>query len=394
MKMKMKNLITMTTAVAMLGTTVAYSQYIEIPVQDPATIDLMEGTPAMDPNVVAPLDSDTTATIMQGDVMAINNDAFYAPAANPDLVPPVDGEVEMPMLDAIGGIAPFVSETGTVGMLEEAEEDGSFAIFMENENGGLRFMVSPETRILDRETGEYIFAEDVTEGMAITVIYSATAPMGMSLPPFIGQIAGLVVNTDLGSVAVGQFDSELYSLDADLQINIDEENTLMGYLNGARMPLNEEVIKNNGTAIVFYDMTTRSIPPQTTPTHVFFIEEEVMIGEAGIGAELGLAPLDASSSVEDDVVNPETGLPDGWTPAQGARPIEKEINFVPVRATAEALGYEVIWQGSDAPVIVQKDGVVLEIIMGSSIYLENGFEVEAPEVAENVHGTLFAAINF
>lgn len=371
MKTNLRNLITMALSVAMISSTVAFANVpnaIEIEVPDPATIDLMVDMPAMNPEVVAPLDGGVIMPAIGGgdDGIALISEGFVAPA--------------------------FISQTGTIGDIT-ANEDGSFEVFLEDETGGLRFMLSPETRIIDRETNEYTFVEDVTVGMVVTVVYSSTTPVGMSLPPFIGQITALVVNADVAPVAVGAFNEELFSEQAGLQLNIDEENLTMVHLSGARMPVMIDDLKNNGNAIVFYGMTTRSIPPQTTPTHIFFLQDEVMLET---GAELGLAPLGASSSVEGDILDETTGLPVGWTPADGARGVvaDSEAEFVPVRSTAEALGYNVNWRGADQSILVTKDGIEIEINIGSAVYLRNGVEISAPKTAENVNGTLFASINF
>lgn len=403
MKTNLRKLIAITATMSIVSTSIAFANAnaIEIEVPNPSTVDLMLDTPAMNPDVVAPVDGGLESIIQDG-IMTIG--LTNTPATNPDLVPPAIGGVDMPMLDAVGAIAPSIVQTGTIGDIaettnpEDAQDEftseKAFEIFMEDETGGLRFMVQEGTRILDRATNEYIFAEDLTVGMEVTVVYSSLAPVGMSLPPFVGQISTLIVNVDAGPVAVGQFDSELFSIDANLQLNIDEENTALVFLNGARMPLTVDMIKNNGTAIVFYDMATRSIPAQTTPSHIFFIADEVQED----GENLGLAPLDASSSVEGDILDPETGLPYGFTAADGARPIltmtAEAPEFVAVRATAEAVGYTVTWQGNDLPIIVENDSVKLEITVGSDVYLENGVEITAPQTAEIVDGNLFAAINF
>lgn len=394
MKTNLRKLIAMTLATAMMTATVAFANPIDaimVNIPDPATVDLMADMPAMNPEIIAPIDGGVEMPVVGEDGIAlINNDLLMAgvPATNPDLIPPTEGGAEMPMLGDMF-VAPYISQTGTVGMLT-ANEDGSMEVFLEDEMGGLRFMIAPETRIIDRATGEYIFAEDMAEGMTVTVIYSSLAPVGMSLPPFVGQVSGVIANADAGLVSVGTFNDELFSEDAMLQLNVDEENLLLTHFNGSRMMATLDQLKENGTAVVFYDMVTRSIPPQTTPTHIFLLEQEIVVPEEG--ADLGINPLVATSSVEGDIVNPETGLPEGWTPADGARPIAPE--FVPVRDTAEALGYEVIWQGFDLPVIVKNDVVTFEITVGSATYLENGVEVIAPQVAENIDGSLFASINF
>ena len=60
----------------------------------------------------------------------------------------------------------YISNTGKITEVADTE-DGNKVFTMDNENGGLRFVVAPTTTIVDRETGSVITADKLTEGMEV-----------------------------------------------------------------------------------------------------------------------------------------------------------------------------------------------------------------------------------
>ena len=227
--------------------------------------------------------------------------------------------------------AAFISQSGKVVSVETSFTEGVQLVTIDNEQGGLRFAVDSNTIVVNREDGAYLTAADLKEGMEVAVVYDANGPMGMSLPPYLGQVTAVVANADAGNMAVGHFDAELTDMKNMLQLNIDE-NTMIQNLQGARIRLTAEDVKNQD-ALVFYGATTRSIPAQTTPSFVLLLTTaEVPTGET----ELETAAM------------------------------------VPLRETAEAKGYTVKWQGKNKPILLAKDGVTMEITVGSDTYVVDG----------------------
>ncbi len=300
-------------------------------------------------------------TIMGGTVAFAEE---VTPAANPDLAITEDAIVE------ISG--DFIMQTGVVEAIEEADDNGNIEIFISNETGGLRFVVAPETRIVDRVDSQYVAVEDLTEGMTIAVVYSAYAPMGMSFPPFLGAPTGVIANADQGNIAVARFNDDLTSDALQLQLNLGEE-TMLTRLDGARMAVMPEMLKD-GNAIVFYGMTTRSIPAQATPETVFFLPmDEVEIG-IDPNFEVGVMPIETMAGPMVDAV------------AEIVEPV-----YIPVREIAEGQGFEVVWQGANAPILVKKAGTTIEITVNSADYKVNGTTKIADQKATIINGVLHAS---
>ena len=256
--------------------------------------------------------------------------------------------------DAQAEASAYISNTGKITEVADTE-DGNKVFTMDNENGGLRFVVAPTTTIVDRETGSVITADKLPEGMEVAVIYGANAPMGMSMPPYMGQVTTVVANADKGSISVGHFNDDLLNEKDLLQLNISEKTTILTTL-GTKSILSADDVKGKD-AVVFYDITTRSIPAQTTPSLVLLLEEREAVTEVAVDTKSIEAP-----------------------------------EMVALRDAAEAKGYSVKWQGKTAPVVLEKDGMTAQITLGSTTYVVEGdMAMTSAAAAELTDGVLYVS---
>jgi hypothetical protein len=134
--------------------------------------------------------------------------------------------------------------------------EGCYKIFtVENNQGAtVNFVVSPSTYFVDNEM--------IVVGDGITGYYDGDAPAILIYPP---QYPALVIVKDNPnqSIKVSYFNQDLLSSDGQLKLNLSP-NTLVVLTNGqqfTRYPGNRDLI-------VSYQFTTRSIPPQTTPSKI------------------------------------------------------------------------------------------------------------------------------
>lgn len=249
----------------------------------------------------------------------------------------------------------YIANSGKITEIADTE-DGNKVITMENENGGLRFVVAPSTPIADRATGTMVTADQLTDGMEVTVIYGANSPMGMSMPPYMGNVTAVVASADKGFVSVGLFNDELVNEKDMLKLNIAENTTILTTL-GTKSILGADDVKGK-EAVVFYDVTTRSIPAQTTPSFILLLEEKEAVEET-------------ESAETKEVSAPET---------------------VQLRDAAEAKGYTVTWQGKTEPVLLEKDGMVASVTLGSTTYVVEGdMAMVASEAPVLVDGVLYVS---
>ena len=243
----------------------------------------------------------------------------------------------------VEAVSMYQTQEGTVASIEASETEGVSIVTIDNEMGGLRFAVASNTIIIDRQDGFYMTADQLEEGMAVSVVYDMNSPMGMSMPPFLGNVTAVVANADFGSMVVGKFNENLTDWANKLQLNIDNETTPIANMQGSRIRLSAEDVKGQD-ALVFYDFTTRSIPAQTTPSFVLILGEQ-----------------------------------------------EAPATFVPLRETAEANGFEVKWQGKAKPLLLEKDGVSIKVMIGDDAYVVNGEAKDATIKSELKDGVMFVS---
>lgn len=264
--------------------------------------------------------------------------------------------------EAVQSEAAFLSQSGKVVSVEASQTDGVQIVTIENEQGGLRFAVAADTVILNRADGAYLTADQITEGMEVAVIYGANSPMGMSMPPYLGQVTAVVANADAGDYAVGHFDEAWTDESLQLQLNLSEDSNILN-LQGAKIRLLPEDVQNSD-ALVFYDATTRSIPAQTNPSLVLLLTAEEETTDA----------TDAEPASERTV------------------PEQQAAEMVPLRETAEAQGYTVTWRGKTQPVLLEKDGVTLEVAIGADSYVREGdMMMQLSEASKLVDGVLYVS---
>lgn len=272
-----------------------------------------------------------TKVMAMGMVMTILAGTTAFAAEQPMLIA-AKPATDMAYTDDMKEQANFLMQSGKVTEIDASVTDGVTLVTTENEQGGFRFAVDSNSIIVNRADGAYLTVADLTVGMEVAVITEANAPVGMSLPAYLGGVTAVVANADAGSMAVGHFDAELTDMNIRLQLNIDEKTTPIKNVQGSKIRLGAEDVKGQD-ALVFYDITTRSIPAQTNPSFVLLLTQ---------------------NEIEADVTE------------------VKQAKMVPLREAAEANGYTVKWQGKQNPILLTKGETTMEITVGSDTYVVDG----------------------
>lgn len=120
--------------------------------------------------------------------------------------------------------------------------------------GIVNFVIGPETRVID--------SRQLRPGMRVAAFYDQSVPVPMIFPP---QYHAAII-TVLGKneqVMLNYFDGGLVAKDQSLQLN-QARSTEIQTINGQNFFCDI----GNRTLLVYYTVTTRSIPPQTTPRKI------------------------------------------------------------------------------------------------------------------------------
>lgn len=289
--------------------------------------------------------------------------------AEPELeVRPISAEVDQ-VMPINTDVIPIMSEdipnyiefTGKITKIDK--EDGRFSILAENdlENAMDKLVahLSGDVVLLDEETMDFISMEDLQEGMEVSIYYEKDTMMMLSYP---GQLSPNVVvvkseNKDV-NIKIDKFDKELVSDDNGLKLNLNDQVELVD-LKGNKI---EKEDLANKDLVVFYTVSTRSIPAQTTPQKVVAIKNH----EVDVLHYLNLN----SKRLNLDYLMHKT---------------EDNQLMVPLRQVTEALGFNIFWDQESKSVKIEKDGYSSSLTIGSNEYqyYDMILELTAPQLIDS-----------
>ncbi len=148
----------------------------------------------------------------------------------------------------------YVPIIGTIISISRGNDCCSQMMTLRTEDGIANFVVSPQTQVID--------SRQLRAGMRVAAFYDSSLPMPLIFPPqYRAQIVTTIGRNE--QVMLRDFDRNLLAADGSLQLNI-AGNTLIRTVNGQSFHCN----LSDRTLLVYYTVTTRSIPPQTTPSRI------------------------------------------------------------------------------------------------------------------------------
>lgn len=270
----------------------------------------------------------------------------------------------------------FSSFAGTVKEVSDFEDARGTNLFVtvENADGQVANLVIPEDAF-------FVNDNEITVGAEVTGYFRANAPAPLIYPP---QYNVSVVAVDLDEatfIKVDRFNENLTSQDGLLRLNINDDTTIV--TQGGQAFEGE---LTNRKLVVFYDVSTRSIPAITTPNKVVVMYETVVppIGNIDEG-DLIEPPIGNLDDVAIDVSGWEI-IVEGQRITGSGFTSEAGAVMVPLRAIAEAAGFEITWEWSATERLVMLDGDIA-LRIGDTTYFNNGTAIELPFAPELVNGT-------
>ena len=148
----------------------------------------------------------------------------------------------------------LVPVIGTVLRIMSERDCCSHMMSLQTANGFVNFRINSETVEID--------SRQLRVGMQIAAFYDSTLPVPLIFPPqYTAQLVTVIGRNE--QVMINHFDNNLVSTDGALQLNV-ARNTTITTLNGQNFNCN----LGNRNLLVYYTVTTRSIPPQTTPRKI------------------------------------------------------------------------------------------------------------------------------
>lgn len=228
----------------------------------------------------------------------------------------------------------FVQLTGVVDSVEKVNGSTYYTV-KEGESINV-LVVSDDTLVYDN-TGKKV---ELQKGDKVTGYADASKPVILIYPPQYNPEVIIVDKGEVGNVEVDLFNDELINVENTLKLNISEDTEVI-YASGKTVKAeNFESALGKQNLVVFYSVSTRSIPAQTTPTKVIVLDTMKDVVEPEISEVQKIIDTDFYT------VN--------------------KTKMVPLRLIAEELGYKVESTGKGA--VVSKGNVSYTITRGQKEY--------------------------
>lgn len=251
--------------------------------------------------------------------------------------------------------ADYAEVRGTIKSIAPAGQDGEQQLveIQINEESTAHLYVSKQTFV----------DEELEVGAEVTAFYKANEPMILIYPPRYNAVAIALVKEER-QIMVDSFDSTLKNAAGNLVLNIGEDTKV---LTTDGKPYEGSL--QDQTLFVEYGVTTKSFPAQTTPIRVVVLENEI-------------APIEKKAiTVDGQAIE-----------APAAYLNENDVVMVPIRAIAEALGYEVGWTNETREITL---GKAISMQIGKDAYnFARMAPIELGAAPIIVDGNTFVPLNF
>ncbi|MEO4052924.1 stalk domain-containing protein [Solibacillus sp. CAU 1738] len=246
----------------------------------------------------------------------------------------------------------FIKLSGKIGAIEPRTHDFQYSL-IEKQDDIFAITFNPKTVVLDN-TGKKV---ELKEGMEFTAFVNKNKPMLLIYPPQYSPEIIIVQTEAISTAEIGIFDKDFVNKTNSLQLNIADETEITD-LAGKKLTPAEIVDKE---VIVFYGITTRSIPAQTTPSKIIVLEGD---------QEETPAPVAETKDVIAEIIAKDQYIVNG-------------ITMVPLRLLAEEMGFTVKTTGKGAILTRGTESYTLK--RGEKIYGHNravDYFEEAPALLE------------
>lgn len=298
----------------------------------------------------------------------------YAPDAMP--TPEIQGDIMLLNGEETDVAAPvetasYISVDVTV-VKTDSDVDGIIKTTTDvnnkdDQNNTVNLKITDDTLVYDN-LGNKKALSDLTDGSKITVFTGSYEPTPLILPvQYTANV--IIINGD----QEGNVNIDTYLADEEGYTNATNTLKIATADDTKIVDKDEKEYKgdiNKNDLIVFYDVSTKSIPAQTTPTKVVVLgENEIALKQIEAAKNATPAPT-ASPKVTEAPQVSYAGLVNVVIGDKNVSDVYAKDNttMVPLREVAEAAGFTVTWDAENRAVILN-DGVY-SLKIGENSYVK------------------------
>jgi hypothetical protein len=229
----------------------------------------------------------------------------------------------------------FMKATGVIKEIEKVEV--GIRVTIENEDKMITILrINDDSLLFNSGTTKSLKRADLKKGETVEAYYDKNKPMILIYPTTVTPEIVIVKDEKIfGEVKISQFDKDFLSLDGELKLNVGNDTHLFNQ-QGKAIELKG---LHGKELMVFYSITTRSLPPQTPPTKIIALDN---------------ATVEAPTSVQEIIANDHY--------------MKNGVKMIPLRKVAEHLGYHVLSQSKINGALVTLDNSSFTIKRGDKMY--------------------------
>jgi len=246
------------------------------------------------------------------------------------------------------------------------------------ENEELQLNISSEDTVIVDTNGMPVGFETLTAG---TEVYAAhSMAQTLSIPPQSAALAIVILKEneiypkymEIKEISEADGKTAFESTDGNYLIAFDDTTEIVPYK--TRNIVTSADLKEGSKVLVWYGISTKSIPEQALATKIMILPEEV-------------TPLEEVEE-EKEIIGAEiNGIAIDFAKYGNILPkIENGVSYLPVRAICEATGAAVTWDGTLGKITIDKNGTKAELKIGSNKAVVSGEEITlaaAPQIIED-----------
>lgn len=271
----------------------------------------------------------------------------------------------------------YASISGTIQEIKEHDHEQSMRLITVGAEEDIFHLIVSEHTYLD---------DELAVGSEIIAFYNEHAPMLMIYPPQYNAVAIALANEDR-TIMIDHFDNHLLNSDQSLVLKIDEAT---------------EILSQDGTVFegelagrklfVEYDIVLESYPAQITPIRVIVLEDEEISEVSPLNEESILEDSLKNAEIIKDIANKKWIVNGEQITAPAAFVYNQDVVMVPLRAIAEALGYEVKWIANTKEIKLGHN-VSLQVGQDSYLYAQTD-PIELGAAPALVKGHTYVPLSF
>lgn len=292
----------------------------------------------------------------------------------------------------------FATMVGTVTSVQETNGVITAILIDREEAGSANILVNPETVVIgtDLAEGDMITVHHVPLIFAPAIYppqYTAAVVFQHTDEPTFVSVNGFVTNPES--------EGELMAVDHSLRVLVGEDTLITDHEGNA---FDFDIYLNGRNLVVIYSISTRSLPPLTTPEQIMVLpvtgmmpEMPVLEGEyAGDGGyndtfwDLDLGALEIDQTIDWSnypIIVEGSGLAVDFVHLN-------ETVYLPIRAVVEALGFTLEWNRELASMQLITPDHIITLAVDSADFVRDGQTITLAHPTLLIDGVSHVPINF